>query len=104
MFIDKIMVLQKTSYGRYFVTINKTPRKKNSSYEKNGYISSSAERFKRHQDESGAEPDKKADYLLFGGSSLWRSGVPFYEGNYRDTGGSDCHGRGDASVFLFGNV
>ena len=28
----------------------------------------------------------------------------FYKGSYRDAGGSDCHGRGDASVFLFGNV
>ena len=45
-----------------------------------------------------------ADYLFFGGSSLWCSGLPFYKGSYRDAGGSDCHGRGDASVFLFGNV
>lgn len=32
MFIDKIMVSQKTGYGRNFVKMNKTPRQKNSSY------------------------------------------------------------------------
>lgn len=32
MFIDKIMVLQKTCYDRNFVKMNKTPRQKNSSY------------------------------------------------------------------------
>lgn len=32
MFIDKIMVSQKTGYGKIFVIMNKIPSQKNSSY------------------------------------------------------------------------
>ncbi len=46
----------------------------------------------------------KRQMICFSGAALFGVPVYLFTGSYRDAGGSDCHGRGDASVFLFGNV
>lgn len=69
-----------------------------------GNISTSAEGFEPHQDQSSAQPDKAAVHLFWerrcGGDSL----LYFYKGFSGDTGIVPDDGSDHAAVFLFGDV
>lgn len=69
-----------------------------------GNISTSAKRFKWHQNEGSVESDQKTDYLFQRSCHCGGSTVFSYQRCDRNTGSSFYYGRSHVAIFLFGNV
>ena len=69
-----------------------------------GNISSSAKRFKRHQDKSGDESYKTPAYLFWGRSGSGHTVLPCDKRGIGYAGICAYHGSPHAAIFLSGNV
>ena len=80
------------------------PECKKSGQNAYGNISRSAEKFKRHQNKSGAEPYQTPAYLFWGRRRGGDTFLPCDKGDIRHTGISAHHGSPHAAILFSGNV